>query len=389
MSSSATLPLLPPPPALLPLALPLTVTVTDRPTASALADWSRLVAESIGGDVAQLPEWARLRGTVGFRARYILVHAGGPGGELLGGAQVLERPLPLLGSVGYVPYGPVVAEGLSDPSAVRAALSDALTELGRTAMRMLFVQPPAGGEAVSRELLARGFRPSDANIAPGQTLRLYLHHDIGELRAGLSRRLRTWTNRWESRGVTVRLGTEADVPLLAALVARSGEHQGFAAVTADYLGTLVRELGPSAVIFVGELDGRPVAAALFTRYADSLKLRFAGMDRDEAVSRSNVPAAVQWYAIQWAKRAGLRWFDQGGISAESADALFTGQSRDSLRGVDRFKASFGGEPHRSPPAIELIANPVLRAGYDLSRDWAPGRRLIELAKAVLRTGRLR
>jgi len=272
---------------------------------------------------------------------------------------------------------------------VRAALSDALTELGRTAMRMLFVQPPAGGEAVSRELLARGFRPSDANIAPGQTLRLYLHHDIGELRAGLSRRLRTWTNRWESRGVTVRLGTEADVPLLAGLVARSGEHQGFAAVTADYLATLVRELGPSAVIFVGELDGRPVAAALFTRYADSLKLRFAGMDRDEAVSRSNVPAAVQWYAIQWAKRAGLRWFDQGGISAESADALFTGQSRDSLRGVDRFKASFGGEPHRSPRAVELIANPVLRAGYDLSRDWAPGRRLIELAKAVLRTGRLR
>jgi lipid II:glycine glycyltransferase (peptidoglycan interpeptide bridge formation enzyme) len=387
MSLSVASPLRPTLPTYLSPTGPLTVAVTDRPAPSALADWSRLVSGSTGGDVAQLPEWARLRGTVGFRARYVLVH-GGPGGALLGGAQVLERPLPMLGRVGYVPYGPVVAEGLSDPSAVRAALSEALAGLTRTGTRMLFVQPPAGGEAVSRELMARGFRGSDANIAPAQTLRLFLHHDISELRGGLSKRLRTWTNRWESRGVTVRLGTEADVPVLAGLVARSGEHQGFAAVSADYLAALVRELGPNAVFFIGELDGKPVAAALFSRYADSLKLRFAGMDRDDAVSRSNVPAAVQWYAIQWAKRAGLRWFDFGGISAESADALFSGQPRDSLRGVDRFKASFGGEPHRSPPAVELIANPVLRAGYDLSRSWAPGRRLIELAKAMMRTGRL-
>jgi len=366
----------------------ITVTVTDRPTPAALADWSRLVSTSIGGDVAQLPEWARLRGSVGFGARYVLVHAG-PGGALLGGAQVLERPLPLLGRVGYVPYGPVVSSDLTDPSEVRAALCDALVGLAHSGTRMLFVQPPSGGEAVSRELLARGFRGSDANIAPAQTLRLYLHHDLTELRVGLSKRLRTWTNRWESRGVTVRVGTEADVPVLAGLVARSGEHQGFAAVSEDYLATLVRELGPSAVFFIGELDGKPVAAALFTRYAESLKLRFAGMDRDDAVSRSNVPAAVQWYAIGWAKRAGLRWFDFGGVSAESADALFAGQPRDSLRGVDRFKASFGGEPHRGPRAVELISSPVLRAGYDLSRRWAFGRRAIELAKAVLRTGRLR
>jgi hypothetical protein len=132
-----------------------TVTVTDRPTEADLADWTRLVATSIGGDVAQLPEWARLRGTVGFGARYVLVHADG---ALLGGAQVLERRLPLLGRVGYVPYGPVVSRDLVDPSAVRTALADALVGLAHSGTRMLFVQPPSGGEAVSHELLARGFR---------------------------------------------------------------------------------------------------------------------------------------------------------------------------------------------------------------------------------------
>jgi hypothetical protein len=172
-------------------AAPLTVTVTDQPSPAALAQWRQLVASSPDGDVAQLPEWAGLRATVGFQVRYVLVHAG-PGGELLGGAQILERPLPLLGRVGYLPYGPLIAEGRGAHPAVSAALCAALTELGHTRLRMLFVQPPAAGEAISRELRHRGFRDSEANIAPRQTLRLDLTRELSALRGGLSKRLRTW-----------------------------------------------------------------------------------------------------------------------------------------------------------------------------------------------------
>ena len=377
------------------LAPAVTVTVTERPSDGELADWNRLVRQATGGDVAQLPQWARLRATVGFGVRYVLVYAG-PEGELVGGAQVLERSVPVLGRVGYIPNGPVVADAYSDQPAVRTALCSALAGLGRSRLRMLFVQPPPGAEAISAELLERGFRSSDANIAPGQTLRLDLSREVTALRGGLSKTLRTWTNRWDAHGVTVRLGTRHDVPVLAELVARSGQHQGFAAVTGDYLAELVAELSGEpgredghAELFIGELHGRPVAAALYSRCGDTLKLRFAGMDRGEAASRGNVPAAVQWQAILWAKRAGLRWFDFGGISPEAAAALAAGRSRGTVRGVDRFKASFGGEPLCSAPAVELIPNPVVRAGYDLSRRSTMGRRLIELAKAVLRTGRLR
>lgn len=380
---------------------PLTVTVTDEPSPVALAAWSRLVCAGEGGDVAQLPEWARLRATVGFTARYVLVRD--RVGRLVGGAQVLERALPLLGRLGYVPYGPVVDGGLDNPAPVWRAASAALDELGRTELRMLFVQPPPGAEAASRELLTRGFRRSEANIAPSQTLRLDLTQELAALRGGLTKRLRTWTNRWEARGVTVRMGTEADVPVLADLVARSGEHQGFAAVTSEYLATLYRELGGGpdghgadarpvepahAVLFVAELHGTPVAATLYTRCADTLTLRFSGMDRDEAVSRVNAPAAVQWHAIQWAKQAGLGWFDFGGISASAADALRSGQPRDTVRGVDRFKASFGGQPSWAPTPVELVNGRLVRLAFDTSRRWRLGRRTLELARAALRTGRL-
>jgi lipid II:glycine glycyltransferase (peptidoglycan interpeptide bridge formation enzyme) len=369
---------------------PLTVTVTDEPSPVALAAWSRLVRGSEGGDVAQLPGWARLRATVGFTARYVLVRD--QVGRLVGGAQVLERALPLLGRLGYVPYGPVVDGALDDPAPVWRAVCATLDELGRTELRMLFVQPPPGGEAASRELLTRGFRRSEANIAPGQTLRLDLTQELAALRGGLTKRLRTWTNRWEARGVTVRMGTEADLPVLADLVARSGEHQRFAAVTGEYLAALYRELGGGpdghAVLLVGELHGTPVAATLYTRCADTLTLRFSGMDRDDAVSRVNAPAAVQWHAIRWAKDAGLHWFDFGGISASAADALRSGQPRDTVRGVDRFKAGFGGQPSWAPTPVELVNGRLWRLAFDASRRWRLGRRALELARAALRTGRL-
>lgn len=364
---------------------PIRVTLTDRLDRPTAASWTRLVSTSRGGDVAQLPGWARLRGTVGFDVRYVLVHAGS---ELVAGAQVLSRRLPLIGSVGYLPYGPVIAERYSGCADVRTALTRTLAELGAQ-WGMLFIQPPLGAEVISRELLALGFRTSDADIAPGQSLRLDLSADESQLRSGLSKRLRTWTNRWESRGVTVRPGTDADLALLAELVADTGRHQGFAPVSEDYLRTLRLQLGGDAVIFVGELHGVPVAAALFTHCAGALKLRFAGMDRDEAASRCNVPAAVQWEAIRWAKRAGLRWFDFGGIGAAAAEALSCGAGRHEVRGVDRFKAGFGGELYRYPTAVELISSPLLRFCYDRSRRWSAGRRGIERAKQLLRTGRAR
>jgi lipid II:glycine glycyltransferase (peptidoglycan interpeptide bridge formation enzyme) len=388
---------------------PLVVQVTTQPPAVALADWEALVRRTEGADVAQLPAWSRLRAGVGFRARYVLVHHGA---TLVGGAQLLERALPVLGRIGYLPYGPLVAAEAADPAAVRTALCDALERLARRELRALFVQPPTGADGVSVELGRRGFRASDAGVAPGATLRVDLSQDVAALRSGLAKRLRTWTNRWAARGVTVRRGTEADLPLLAELVADSGRHQRFAAVSEDYLRSLYRELGEDAVLFVAEVrgtagtsgtaggagtsgtaggagtGGTATAAALYTRSAGVLTLRFAGMDRAEPSARLNVSGAVQWHALCWAKGAGLAWFDLGGIAAESADVLAEGGAKGDLRGIDRFKASLGGSVHRYPPAVELIAGPLARTGYDVTRRWAPGRRALERAKRLLRTGRL-
>ena len=62
------------------------------------------------------------------------------------------------------------------------------------------------------------------------------------IRSRFGKRLKSWTNRWESRGVRVRPGTEADVALLAQLMASSAQHQGYTPLPLDYMTALYREL---------------------------------------------------------------------------------------------------------------------------------------------------
>jgi len=180
---------------------------------------------------------------------------------------VLRRRFSVAGSLGYVSGGPFVAPGLDDRAAVIEVLASVLQGILGQNSRALFVQPPAGADDLSAELLRRGFRPSRAGIAPGASLRMDLSEDEEELRARLSKRLRYWSRRWPKVGVTVRVGNDDDLVLLADLVARSAAFQGYQPLSLAYLqllyGSLVAD--GNAVLFVGEVNGVPAAVGLYTR----------------------------------------------------------------------------------------------------------------------------
>ena len=65
---------------------------------------------------------------------------------------------------------------------------------------------------MSDELLELGFRPSEADIAPTATPRIDLSLDLQDIHAGMKRKLRKWSRRWPTCGVTVRTGGKADIP---------------------------------------------------------------------------------------------------------------------------------------------------------------------------------
>jgi hypothetical protein len=120
------------------VAWPVTVVVCGDPDPEVLARWDAMVVGTPQADVAQLSTWARLRATVGYTPLYVLVWRGN---GLVAGAQILCRRFPVLGTVGYLPYGPVIAPTAADRGDVCRELSGALADIARRRLRMLFVQP--------------------------------------------------------------------------------------------------------------------------------------------------------------------------------------------------------------------------------------------------------
>lgn len=360
------------------------VLCTAQPGAELLAAWDRLVSEKEGSDVSQLSGWANVRREhAGFVPRYVLARQAG---RLVGGALVLQRRLPVLGSVGYLPYGPVIAAGEPREPAV-TALAQALHDLARRELTGLFVQPPADGQDVSEQLGRLGFRPSEAGIAPAASITIDLTRDTEAIRNGLTRSNRRRTNTAAQRGITVRRGGADDLPLAVDLFASTAAHQRFEPLPLDYLHTMFRELGPSGqiAIFVAELHGEPVAAELFTGCGGVLKSRVTGMLRNKQVCRSGVSAVLVWQALVWAKAHGYHTFDFGGIAADMVDAVDVGGAgAQELTGPAVFKGSFGGQVLRYPGAVELVASPLFRIGYDLTRRTRFGDTLVVAAKQMLR-----
>jgi lipid II:glycine glycyltransferase (peptidoglycan interpeptide bridge formation enzyme) len=342
------------------------------------------VAETKESDVTQLSGWAAVRRTVGYEPLYVFAWQSD---VLVGGAQVLVRRVPLLGRIGYVSYGPIVAAAGSR-AAVVAALADALEGLARTRLRALFVQPVEGDD-ISAALLARGFRDSMAGVAPAATVRIDLSATEEQLRAGLSKRIRRWTGKWARSGVTVRRGGVADLEILADLLRRTAEHQGFSELSPDYVRTLFHQFAEHGHvdIFVGEVDGEPVAAELFTTCGGVLRCRLTGLDRSSPAVRLSVTSALDWEAMKWAKANGFAEFDLGGLSATAAATVAAeGFSSPAVEGAARFKLGFGGRLHHYPRAVELISSPLLRRGYDILGSGSAGRVVVDKARQWMRHG---
>jgi Acetyltransferase (GNAT) domain len=361
-----------------------TVRLDDDPGPTELAAWDRLVTESSAADVTQLSVWARVRAVAGFRAAYLFARSGG---DLVGGVQVLLRPVPGFGRIGYASYGPLL-HAVGDQRA-EAARSLAACLAGLPGVRMLFVQPAEGTDDVRRDLLGEGFRPSSAGIAPVGSTRLDLSSSEDEIRKRFPPRLRSWTRRWPDAGVTVRRGNEDDVPILARLQRAAAESQGYSRPTRpEYLRHLYAELAGTGnvALFVGEVDGVPVAADLVTMCGPTVRGRFSGFDRTGRAGRLSVPGAVRWEIIRWAKRSGYRWLDFGGLSEKTLREVVDGEPPTGDRpGPDSAKLQYGGVAFRYPGPVELIRPRWVRSTYDAVNGHPWGREQLRRAKVVLRS----
>ena len=116
--------------------------------------------------------------------------------------------------------------------------------------------------------------------------------------------------------------------------------------------------------------------------------RILGWNTDVAESL-HVNEALNWHAIQLARSLGDRFYDLGGISRSTAEALLIDRdtSPDSLPSTDRFKAAFGGHPVLLPETRILLTVALIgRASTGVAARAMNSTAVNRLAVKVRRSG---
>lgn len=341
--------------------------------------WDRFVASHPQAHILQTSPWGELKAAFGWEvervvlARWVEEPAADEwcwninGKErIVAGAQILYRRLPGgLARLAYVPRGPLV--DWEDGGTV-AALMDALAAAARRrGAVVLTVEPDLPDEPIWQErLAASGFVPSPLDsVQPRRTLIVDLSGTEEEILARMKQKTRYNVRLAARKGVTVREGTEADLPTFHRLMAITGARNRFGVHAPAYYERAFRLFVPRgwARLLLAEVDGEPVAALM----AFALGKRswyFYGASGD--AHREKMPTyLLQWEAMRWARSLGCTEYDLWGVpdaDLEQLEAEFT-HRRDGLWGVYRFKRGFGGRLVRTVGAWDRPLRPLLYRLY--------------------------
>lgn len=306
------------------------------------------VVESWGGEVLQSWAWGEFKSRTGWEtARALCFRLKKP----VAAVQWLWRRAPLLGSVAYIPRGPVVAP--DEPSVTEFVVRYVVEEARRTGAFALWVEPP--WEANQGPILPASFVSTPDYIQPPATGLVDLRPPTETVLAGFQSSMRRNIRQAFRRGLEVRLGqTEADWQDFYALLLETAERDEFGIHTWPYFAAMRETLEASgiATLFLAEHKGEPLGGLLLTAYGGTATYLFgasATSGRDLRVGHG-----LQWHAMSWAKEHGCHTYDLWGLPA-------TNNPTDPLAGVHRFKRGF------SPQVVNYA--PTTVAALDPRRFW--------------------
>lgn len=285
------------------------------------------------------------------------------GDQISAGAQILIRGLPGIGGVGYVPRGPVVADGRVDVAA------GVIAELKRTArahrIRHLIVQPPRSGHWMAELLPGWGFSRSALSVAPTASILLDLSPDLDTLFANLSKSARRHVRKGEQSGIAIREAGWTDLGLFHSLLEITGRRQGWSPQSLEYFETLWRAFRPRGHvrIFMAEYEGEVVSAHLVVPFGDVMLSKMSAWSGDRSAPYPN--ETLEWFMIRWAKEQGFHVYDFEGVDRDAAEQMVASEDDESQssRTADQFKLKFGGDVTLFPPAFDYFPSRVVGLTY--------------------------
>jgi lipid II:glycine glycyltransferase (peptidoglycan interpeptide bridge formation enzyme) len=356
------------------------VVYTESNTESLDPDWDAFLARPPGGHHVQTSRWALLKRMLGWRAVRVVVWeereretVGGEGPdkepnkeldkdrkEIVGGAQILLRTFPLLGSVGYVYKAPLTSR--HDP-ALTTILLNAIEEVAKVyRIQYTVIQPPHCGFDDVAGLHQRGYLPSHMSMGPEATILIDLTADPETLLAQMHAKTRKAIRRGQRKGITIREGTIADIPTFYHLLLATAHRQQFTPYEADYFVEMWQLFAPigAIVLLLAEYEGEPVSTELDIGFGDTVVAKKCGWSGEYGSYQPN--ELVQWEAFLWAQRHGYHFYDLEGIDEAAAHHLIQGNPLppEAHQTVTSFKLGFGGQVTLFPGTYERFLHPVVQ-----------------------------
>jgi peptidoglycan pentaglycine glycine transferase (the first glycine) len=333
------------------------------------AEWDAFVTGHPRGSLLQLTAWARLKGRFGWSPRRVWLRRDG---RLVAGAQILIRAAALgLVRVAYIPHGPLV--DWQDEEMVSILFNQIDFAAYEHGAGLLKMEPLLWQEEMPaaewQALCARhGCLADSDTIQPPRTIVVDLRLPEEEILARMKQKTRYNIRLAEKKGVTVRPGTAADLPLFVRLMRTTGARDDFGVHASDYYRAAYELFAPDhAALLIAEHEEKPLAAVMV--FAAGAKAAYLyGASANEG--RHLMPSyAVQWAAMRWARQRGCTQYDLWGVPDDSETVLEAGfaERNGGLWGVYRFKRGFGGEIKRTVGTADRVYNKLVYRLYKWRR----------------------
>jgi peptidoglycan pentaglycine glycine transferase (the first glycine) len=354
-------------------------------------EWDKLISEFPEPHFLQTHEWAQVKEKYGWKSMPFLWHD--VSGKVVAAAMVLKRQVLNRGfaariSILYAPKGPLLDW---KNEALRSRVLDDLQSLARKHGAIFFKMDPDVvlgwgvpqrehdsvddvGQNVAFALTNRGWKYSADQVQFKNTILVDLSPTQEEMLARMKQKTRYNIRLAEKKGLGLRVGTMADLPMLYKMYAETSLRDGFVIRDENYYKTVwatfmdsAGDTRPSAFPLIAEVNGEAVAAIFLFSFGGRAYY-VHGMSRD--VHREKMPTYfLQWEAMKRAKAAGCRLYDLWGAPDEFNES-------DSMWGVYRFKEGLGGEVVRTLGAWDYAPNTLF---YRLYADVMP--RLLDVMRS--------
>ena len=335
------------------------------------SEWNKLVSQLPSPHFLQTWEWAQVKAKYGWEPMPFVW-------DNSAAAMLLKRRIPIRGfaarlSILYAPKGPLL--DWANASLCERVLNDLQSFAKKQGAIFLKLDPDvllgtgipgADGSTEDRlgadlqtELTRRGWVFSADQIQFRNSVLIDLTASEDDMLAHMKQKTRYNVRLAEKKGVTVRVGTTDDLPMLYKMYAETSVRDGFVIRDENYYQTVWKSFMsnaqspitnhqlPSAIPLIAEVDHEPIAGLFLFMFSGRAYYVY-GMSRD--AHREKMPTyLLQWDAMKRAKAAGCTVYDLWG-------APETFDESDSMWGVYRFKEGLGGRVVRTLGAWDYAPN---------------------------------